>query len=139
MPSIQLLKESLFQIDGVSPAIDVSRISGKLFVVTMGVTRILEQENLEVSMWTSSDGTDWGTKPRAAFPPKSYCGLYSVLLNLSGKPPARYVRVQWKMNRWSKAAASVPLLSAFYLELEESGARLLATPQRRLAEISAVA
>ena len=124
MLPISLLRENLFQIDGVGPSIDVSRATGKLLVLTLGITRILEQESLEVSIWGSSDGTNWGIKPLASFPPKSYCGLYSILLNLSARPDSRLVRVQWKMNRWSKSPGNSMLMCTFYVDAEESGARI---------------
>lgn len=131
MLSISLLRESLVQLDGVSPSIEVSPASGKLLVLTLGITRILEQQSLDVSIWGSMDATNWGGKPLASFPPKSYCGLYSILLNLSARPETRLVRVEWKMKRWSKAPQSAPMLCAFFLDAEESGARI---PSRASAE-----
>lgn len=139
MPPISLLKENLFQIDGVSSSIDISRASGKLFVLTLGITRILEQESLEVSVWGSPDGIKWLPKALASFPPKSYCGLYSILLNLSARREARFARVQWKMNRWSKYPAQSPKMCAFYLDAEESGARLKPSRAYQAFEVSAVA
>jgi hypothetical protein len=123
MLAISLLRENLFQVDGVGPSIDVSRATGKLLVVTLGITRMLEQESLEVSIWGSNNGTAWGGKPLASFPTKSYCGLYSTLLNLCAQPETRYVRVQWRMNRWGKTPGN-PVMSTFYVEAEESGARI---------------
>jgi hypothetical protein len=139
MPSVSLLQESLVHVDGVSPSIDVSRVAGKLFVVTLGITRILEQQNLEVSIWASPDGTGWGTEPLTSFPPKSYCGLYSILLNLARKPPVRYVRVQWKMHRWSKSPENMSLLCAFYLDAEESGSRVITATRSGSVQVAAVA
>jgi hypothetical protein len=124
MLPISLLREKLFQVDGVGPSIEVSRANGKLLVLTLGITRILEQESLEVSIWGSTDGTNWGLKPLAAFPPKSYCGLYSILLNLSARPEIRHLRCQWRMNRWSKSPGNNALMCTFYVDAEESGARL---------------
>jgi hypothetical protein len=138
MLPISLLREKLFQVDGVGPPIDVSRATGKLLVLTLGITRILEQESLEVSIWGSSDGTAWGPKPLAAFPPKSYCGLYSVLLNLSARPEVRHLRAQWKMNRWSKSPGN-PLMCTFYVDAEESGTRLRTKMPVEFVHTSAVA
>jgi hypothetical protein len=125
MLPISLLREKLFQVDGVGQSIDVSRETGKLLVLTLGITRILEQESIEVSIWGSTDGAAWGTKPLVSFPPKSYCGLYSILLNLSARPEIRHLRTQWKMNRWSKSPGSA-LMCTFYVDAEESGTRLQA-------------
>ena len=109
-------------------ALDRSSISGskrgKLLVLTLGITRIIEQESLEVSIWGSGDGEKWGLRPLATFPPKFYCGIYSMLLNLSSKPDLRFVRVTWRMSRWSKGEA-MPMFG-FYVYAEESGSRISA-------------
>ena len=117
-----LLPESIARADGKGPEFELGSKRGKLLVLTLGITRILEQESLEVSVWGSSDGENWGSRPLATFPPKFYCGIYSILLNLAARPDARFVRVQWKMSRWSKR--EVTPMFGFYLYAEESGARV---------------
>ena len=121
LPSF-LLPESIARADGKGPENDLGPKRGKLLVLTLGITRILEQESLEVSVWGSSDSETWGGRPLAVFPPKFYCGIYSILLNLASRPDVRYVRVQWKMSRWSKR--EVTPMFGFYLYAEESGARM---------------
>jgi len=117
-----LLPESIARADGTGPEIDLGSKRGKLLVLTLGITRILEQESLDITVWGSPDGEKWGSKPLAKFPPKFYCGLYSTLLNLGSRPDVKFVRVQWKMSRWSKRE-SVPMFG-FYIYAEESGARV---------------
>ena len=119
-----LLPESIVRADGTGPEIDLGPKRGRLLVLTLGITRILEQESLELTVWGSLDGETWGSKPLAKFPPKFYCGLYSTLLNLGSRPDVRFVRAQWKMSRWSKRE-SMPMFG-FYLYAEESGARVSA-------------
>ncbi|MBV8820274.1 MAG: hypothetical protein JO022_18075 [Acidobacteriaceae bacterium] len=122
MLSISLLEEALFRSDGVGPSIDVTTHQGKLLVLTLGITHIFEHEYLEVSIMGSPDGKNWGTASLVKFPRKSYCGMYSTLLNLSASPQVCYVRVQWKMSYWKKIKAS--FMCAFYLTAEESGSRV---------------
>ena len=117
-----LLPECITRADGVGPKIELGAVSGKLLVLTLGINRIVEQERLVLSIWGSSNGVDWGTKPLASFPPKFYCGMYSILLNLAKFPDVRYVRSEWKMNRWGKSDQT-PLFG-FYVFAEESGARV---------------
>jgi hypothetical protein len=117
-----LLPESIARSDGKGPDVDLGSKQGKLLVLTLGVTRILEQESLEVSVWGSTDGENWGSRPLATFPPKFYCGIYSILLNLVSRPDVRFLRVQWKMSRWSRQ--DVTPMFGFYLYSEESGARV---------------
>ena len=124
MPPNFLLPESIVKEDGVGPKIDLGQTRGKLLVLTLGITSFVEKESLEVSAWGSEDGEIWGTRPLATFPLKFYCGLYSILLNLSGRPEIRFVRGQWKMSRWSKGATT-PMFG-FYLYAEQSGSRVTA-------------
>lgn len=119
-----LLPESVARADGTGPEFDLGPKRGRLLVLTLGITRIIEQESLEVSIWGSSDGEKWGSLPMATFPPKFYCGIYSILLNLSSRPEIRYVRVSWRMSRWSRADA-MPMFG-FYVYAEESGSRISA-------------
>jgi len=119
-----LLPESIARSDGDGPEIDLGRKRGKLLVLTLGITRILEQESLEVVITGSSDGERWIARPLTKFPPKFYCGMYSILLNMAAYPEVRFVRVEWKMKRWSKRE-TMPLVG-FYVYAEESGARVSA-------------
>jgi hypothetical protein len=106
--------ESVAQQDGSGAVIALDAARGKPLLLTLGITRIAEQENLEVCVWGSSDKRHW--IPLQTFPRKSYCGTYSVLLDLSPNRDVRYLRAQWKMNRWSGGTAP---LFAFYLTADE--------------------
>jgi hypothetical protein len=135
MTPLSLLQENIVRVDGNGPVIDIARHRGKLLVLTLSITRTIEQASLQVSIFGSQDGVNWASMPLATFPKKSYCGLYSTLLNLSQDQSIRFVRVQWKMTRWSKNSA--PPLFSFYVEAEESGTRVL--PSVRDTAIVAVA
>jgi hypothetical protein len=117
-----LLPGSIARADGTGPEIELGSKRGRLLVLTLGITRILEQESLEVTVLGSPDGEKWDSKPLAKFPPKFYCGLYSILLNLGSREDIRFLRVHWKMSRWSKRE-SMPMFG-FYVYAEESGARV---------------
>jgi hypothetical protein len=119
-----LLPENIVRADGAGPMVDLGSKRGKLLVLTLGITRILEQESLEVTVCGSQDGERWDPKPLAKFPPKFYCGLYSILLNLGSRDDVRFLRVDWKMSRWSKRE-TLPMFG-FYVYAEESGARVSA-------------
>ena len=117
-----LLPERTVVTDGRGPAVDLGFRPGSRRYLTLGITRITEHELLEVSVWGSMDGEHWGSRPLATYPPKFYCGIYSILLNLVSSTEIRYLRVQWKMSRWSKR--EVTPMFGFYLYAEESGARV---------------
>jgi len=92
-----LLPETVAHEDGLGPVV---RAEPKPTRLTLGITTALEQEQLDVSVWASSDGEHWGESPVARFCHKSYCGLYNLPLDLSRAPGARHLRVKWRMNRW---------------------------------------
>ena len=96
-----LLPETMVREAGQSPDIDLGEPQGGTLVLTLGITRIIEQESIDVSIWGSVDGTDWGTKPLLAFPQKFYCGTYQLLLDLADRP-VRFLRAKWQVNRWGK-------------------------------------
>ena len=117
-----LFPESVARTSGEGLAVETGTFRGKLAVATLGITQTIEQEALEVSIWGSCDGQDWGHRPLARFPQKFYCGLYSILLNLSPYPEVRYLQVRWKMSRWDRREP-LPLFG-FHVFVEESGSRL---------------
>src|SRR6476619_362846 len=97
-----LLPETTIREAGASAELDLGRPAGTVILLTLGITRIIEQESLDVSIWGSADGADWGTKPLASFPQKFYCGTYQILLDLSEHPEIKQLRVKWGLNRWGK-------------------------------------
>jgi hypothetical protein len=115
-----LLPETVVRDNGASPEVELGTSRGKTLTITLGVTRIIEQESLEVSVWGSPDGKDWGTRPLATFPQKFYCGTYSLTLYLAEQPAVEYLRVQWKANRWGRGEPK-PLFE-FYVFAEEARA-----------------
>jgi hypothetical protein len=117
-----LLSESVRQGDGVGSVVALDEYCGKLLVVTLGITDVVERTGLTVSIWGSSDQNNWGSQPLLTFRQRQYCGVYSVLLNLATHSAVRYLRVQWNMNRWGRGERT-PVFG-FEVFLEESGARV---------------
>jgi hypothetical protein len=120
-----LLTESVRKGDGVGPVIALDQYCGRLLVVTLGITDVVERTGLTVSVWGANgqtDQMDWGSKPLVTFRQRQYCGVYSVLLNMATYPDVRCLRVQWNMNRWGKGERTPSF--GFEVFLEESGARV---------------
>ena len=117
-----LLPERLIFRDGAAPAVEIGPSRGRLLVVTLEVHRVTEQDGLLVSVWGSADQSDWGTTALLTFPTKSYCGVYSALLNLASKPDISCLRVHWNVRHWAKGE-STPAFG-FSVFAEESGSRL---------------
>ncbi len=120
-----LLAETTACEDGSGPVLELGEAAGKLLVLTLGITRIIEQESLDLSIWGSADGTDWGARPLVAYPQKFYCGTYTILLDLSDRPEVRHLRVQWKMNRWGRGD-SKPLFGFYVFGQVSAEDRVLA-------------
>jgi hypothetical protein len=97
-----LLPETTVREAGTGPEIHLGDQQGGTLILTLGITRIIEQESLDISIWGSADGADWGAKPLATFPQKFYCGTYQILLDLSERPEIKQLRVKWAVNRWGK-------------------------------------
>ncbi len=112
-----ILPETTIREDGTGPQVDVGSSRGKTFVITLGITRIIEQESLELSIWGSSDGNDWGGSPLISFPQKFYCGTYTLLLDLSRTPEITHIRASWKVNRWGRGEAK-PLFGLYVFAQE---------------------
>ncbi len=119
-----LLPETIVREDGTGPGMALGASKGTLLEVTLGITRIIEQESLDVSIWGSADGVNWSAKPLARFPQKFYCGTYALRVDFGSHPDIEYVQVRWKMNRWGRGDAQ-PLFG-FYIFAQTATARAMA-------------
>ena len=107
-----LLPETTVREAGTGPDIDLGKPQGGTLILTLGITRIIEQESIDISIWGSADGADWGKNALISFPQKFYCGTYQILLDLSEGPPVKYLRTKWQVNRWGKGDPK-PLFSIY--------------------------
>ena len=119
-----LLPETTVRDAGTSPAIDLREERGGRLFVTLGINRIVERESIEIGVWGSTDGTDWGNAPLLSYPQKFYCGTYQILLDLSETSQVKHLRSKWQVNRWGKGDPK-PLFS-IYLFVQAMQARLAA-------------
>jgi hypothetical protein len=117
-----ILPENTVVTDGKGPVVDLRFRPGAPRHLTFGITRITENQRLEVSV-CSPDGDNWDSRPLAKFPPKFYCGVYSIPLDPSARPDVRYLCVQWKISRWPKG--DVPICD-FYVCVEEPESQMRA-------------
>lgn len=87
---------------GDGPAVDVSASSTGVFLATLTVTKIIEQESLDVSIFTSADGATWGPKSVAAFRQEFYTGETPLLIDLREHSDVKFVRAHWEVARWGR-------------------------------------
>jgi hypothetical protein len=102
---------------GDGPALDLKPTQGRVFLLTLAITDIIEQESLDVSIFASADGTTWDPKPVVAFPQKFYRAESPLLLDLAARPEARFIRAHWEVNRWGRGTET-PMFE-FHVTLRE--------------------
>jgi hypothetical protein len=87
---------------GDGPTVELGGAATRVFLLNLGITDIIEQEAIDVSIQGSSDGTTYDPKPVAAFPQKFYRGETPLLLDLTSKPEVKAIRAHWEVNRWGR-------------------------------------
>jgi hypothetical protein len=115
---------------GDGSAVDVSGATSRVFLVTLAITKIIEQESIDLSVYGSADGATWGAKSIAALPQKFYCEEAPLLLDLTAQPDVKFVRAHWEVARWGRGTET-PMF--------EFGATLKEVPANILKEASAEA
>jgi hypothetical protein len=123
MPSF-LVPETVVRAAGSSSEIDLGESRGGMVLVTLGITRIIEQESLDISIWGSADNVDYGSKPLLSFPQKFYCGVYQMILDLAAHPEIRYLKAKWNVNRWGRGG-SEPLFG-IYVFVQDASRQIMA-------------
>jgi hypothetical protein len=86
---------------GDGATVDVSS-AGLVFLLTLDITNIIEQESIDVSIFGSTDGAAWSPKSIASFPQKFYRGQQPLILDLNEHPGVKFVRAHWEVNRWGR-------------------------------------
>jgi len=108
---------------GDGPALDVCDCSNRVFLMTLAISKIIEQESLDVSIYGSADGTAWDAKPLAAFRQEFYCGEFPLLLDLTARAEVKFVRAHWEVARWGRGSET-PMFE-FCVTIKEVPANVL--------------
>lgn len=90
--------------NGDGEAQDITASPTRTFFCLLEVTDQIEQESLDVSVWGSADGQDWGTQPILRLPQVFYRGETRAVLELSLRPEVKFIRARWDLNRWGRVA-----------------------------------
>jgi len=107
---------------------DVSGSKTRTFLCTLEISEQIEQESLDVSIWGSDDGQNWGAKPLLKLPQRFYRGQTRQILDLTLRPEVKFIRARWELVRWGRVAPTPMFVIG--LRLEE----VPAFPQRRVME-----
>ena len=114
--------------NGEGQKMDVSGSQTRTFLCTLEITDQIEQESIDVSIWGSEDGENWGTKPILKLPQQFYKGRTRMVLDLTLRAEVKFIKAKWELNRWGRVAP----LPMFVIGLRL--AEVPAMPRRRPAE-----
>jgi hypothetical protein len=115
--------------DGAS--FDISASASRTFLCRLTVTKQIEQESLDVSIWGSADGENWPKKPLLKLPQQFYRGTTKMVLDLSLRPEVKFIRARWELNRWGRVAPTAMFVAE--MELMEVPPMSRETPTKRMA------
>jgi hypothetical protein len=130
MEAFLVPENTVVNAKGDGPTLDVSRAQGRIFLLTLAITNIVEQESLEVSIFASADGATWDPKPVTAFPQKFYREEAPLLLDLAARPEVKFIRAHWEVGRWGRGPET-PMFE-FSVALREIPKEILAEAAGRV-------
>jgi hypothetical protein len=96
--------DTLLQENGEGDAVDISASTTRTFLCSMEITDQIEQESVDISIWGSADGQDWGKQPILKLPQRFYRGETRAVLELVFRPEVKWIRAQGELNRWGRVA-----------------------------------
>lgn len=102
MDSFLIPEKTTVSTKGDGPPIELSGASNRVFLLTLNITNVVEQESLDVGIFGSNDGASWGPKPLETFPQKFYRAQHPMLLDLTSHPEVKFLRAHWEVNRWGR-------------------------------------
>jgi len=97
-----VLPETAVDASGAGEALDLGPLAGRQLLIILRITEIIEQEALDVSVWGSADGKDWGKEPLFVYPQKFYRGAAPAALDLRQKPEVKFLQARWDVSRWGR-------------------------------------
>ena len=103
------------ETNGDNGKVDVSGSQTRTFLCTLLITDQIEQESIDVSIWGSPDGENWGTKPILKLPQRFYRGETQAVLDLTLRPEVKFVRAKWELNRWGRVAPTPMFVIGLHL------------------------
>jgi hypothetical protein len=90
--------------NGEGQSRDIGVSQSRTFLCSMLITGQLEQESVDISIWGSVDGQDWGKFPLLKMPQRFYRGETRQVLDMSMQPKVRFIRAKWDLTRWGRVA-----------------------------------
>jgi hypothetical protein len=118
---------TLLEVNGHGAAVEIRASATRTFFCTMMIREQIEQESVDVAIWGSADGENWGTQPLLKLPQQFYRGETRAVLELTLVPEVNFIRAAWDLNRWGRVAPTPMFVLG--LHLAEVPAMPLPVPQ----------
>src|SRR6204780_5104178 len=101
--------------NGEGRPFDISSSQTRTFICSMEITDQMEQESVDISVWGSADGQEFGKMPLLKMPQRFYRGETRQVLDLSLKPEIKFLRAKWDLTRWGRGAPHAVFVLGFNL------------------------
>lgn len=120
--------------NGAGQSLDISASETRTFLCCLTVSDQIEQESLDVSIWGSADGQDFGKRPLLKMPQLFYCGSTKMVLDISLRTEIRFLQAKWELNRWGRVSPAPMFVVDF--QIQEIPAMSAETSTRRAVQPS---
>ena len=121
--------DTRLESNGDGTPLNISETVSRTFFCTLTVTEQIEQESLDVSLWGSPDGQDFGKRPLLKLPQQFYRGTTKMVFDISLRPEVKFLRARWELNRWGRVSPTPMFVAS--LQLEEIPPMSRDTPTKR--------
>ena len=107
--------DSRLTANGEGQPYEIASSETRTFLCSMFIEDQIEQESVDISVWGSTDGQDWGKFPLLKMPQRFYRGETRQILDLTLKPEVRFLRAKWDLARWGRVAPHPMFVLGFHL------------------------
>ena len=85
---------TVVEANGEASPVEISASTTRTFLCTLEIFQTIEQQSLDLSIWGSADGQDFGRMPLLKFPQRFYRGVTRLLLDRIAIAPERVAEFQ---------------------------------------------
>jgi hypothetical protein len=113
---------------GDGQVLDLSAAKQRVFLVTLRITEIVEQEAIDVAILGATDAATWDPKPLLSFPQKFYRGESPMLLDIVSRSDVKFLKAHWDVHRWGRGPEEPRFV--FDVRIREVPAEMLAEARK---------
>ena len=97
--NLSLLLEEEVRCSALGTGIELGPARGQILQLVLDIRRMSERQTIDMLVWGSTNGTDWGPRPLVTIPRKYYCGSYSYKLDLTEHPDVKFINAEYRVNK----------------------------------------